>query len=120
MNTQLILQTVTAAYITAAYFTDTGESEQPDADAELALSAQFRAAETCADFLAQCADFLPAYSGTWDSFGHDLWLTRNRHGAGFWDRGQGVIWAALSDIARYMGGQTLVQGDDGFIYFEST
>jgi len=75
VNTCSILNTVTAAYIAAAYFTDTGEPDQPDASAELALSARFRAAETCADFLAQCEALLPEYLGTWDSFGHDLWLT---------------------------------------------
>jgi hypothetical protein len=113
-----ILSTVTRAYIAAAYFTDTGEPEQPDVNAELSLDAQFRAAETCADFLAQCSELLPEYPGSWDSFGHDLWLTRNRHGIGFWDRGHGAIGDKLTDIAYGMGSQTLVQGDDGFVYFE--
>jgi hypothetical protein len=38
-----------------------------------------------------------------DMIGHDLWLTRNGHGAGFWDRGYGEIGDKLSDIARKMG-----------------
>ena len=25
----------------------------------------------------------------WEQAGHDFWLTRNGHGAGFWDRGAG-------------------------------
>lgn len=29
--------------------------------------------------------------------GHDFWLTRNGHGAGFWDRGLGDIGKVLSD-----------------------
>jgi hypothetical protein len=36
--------------------------------------------------------------------GHDLWLTRNRHGAGFWDRGlPKAVGEALSTAARNMG-----------------
>lgn len=40
-----------------------------------------------------------------NQMGHDLWLTRNGHGAGFWDRPE--IWGdcadVFSDIARSMG-----------------
>jgi hypothetical protein len=50
---------------------------------------------------------------------HDFWLTRNHHGAGFWD----------GDYPRYMGEKltelshkfrevTPIVGDDGKIYFE--
>ncbi len=40
--------------------------------------------------------------------GHDLWLTRNRHGVGFWDRDKGTYGSAetrdaLDAIARDMG-----------------
>lgn len=41
----------------------------------------------------ECADFYNANRETWerggwrdDQAGHDFYLTRNRHGAGFWDR----------------------------------
>lgn len=47
--------------------------------------------------------------------GHDLWLTRNGHGAGFWDAGAGDVGEYLSDMARPMGEQTLYVGDDGRI-----
>ena len=50
--------------------------------------------------------------------GHDLWLTRNGHGAGFWDRGLGEIGDKLSDIARGMGEKHLYKGDDGKIYLD--
>jgi hypothetical protein len=39
--------------------------------------------------------------------GHDFWLTRNRHGAGFWDRGLGERGDWLSDIARAYGDAVL-------------
>lgn len=35
--------------------------------------------------------------------GHDFFLTRNGHGAGFWDRGLGALGTRLSDSARPYG-----------------
>ena len=55
----------------------------------------------------------------WQYAGHDLWLTGNHHGAGFWDR-RGVSKAvgdALTKAAHELGGVDLYVGDDGKIYF---
>ena len=38
-----------------------------------------------------------------DQIGHDFWLTRNRHGAGFWDRGLGDKGKKLTNIAHSFG-----------------
>lgn len=46
---------------------------------------------------------------------HDFWLTRNRHGAGFWDRGYGPVGDALSDAAHVYGSVDLLPCDDGMI-----
>lgn len=50
--------------------------------------------------------------------GHDLWLTRNRHGTGFWDREE--LWSPnsreLTERAHAMGEVNLLVGDDGFIH----
>ncbi len=35
--------------------------------------------------------------------GHDFWLTRVGHGAGFWDRGNGELGERLADAARAAG-----------------
>lgn len=43
--------------------------------------------------------------------GHDLWLTRNGHGAGFWDRGLGELGDRLTDAAHKMGGRPCFVGD---------
>lgn len=48
--------------------------------------------------------------------GHDLCLTRNGHGAGFWDRGLGELGERLSVHARAIGESTLYVGDDGKLY----
>lgn len=45
--------------------------------------------------------------------GHDLWLTRNGHGSGYWDAGAGRIGDYLSDMARPLGEQLLYVDDDG-------
>lgn len=53
--------------------------------------------------------------------GHDLWLTRNRHGAGFWarDTSGGPVTAAgrrLTDAAHAMGPLDLYFGDDDKVH----
>ncbi len=54
-----------------------------------------------------------------ESVGHDLWLTRNHHGVGFWDRDYNKDAAQkLTDIAQSMGEQDVVEGDDGKLYLE--
>lgn len=46
--------------------------------------------------------------------GHDFWLTRNGHGAGFWDRGfKEEIGERLSETAREFGEVSLYITDDG-------
>lgn len=52
------------------------------------------------------------------NIGQDLWLTRNGHGVGFWDRGLGVFGTALTEVAEAIGPVDLYVGDDGEIYGE--
>lgn len=68
------------------------------------------------------ADGLPG-SDWWtdEQFGHDFWLTRNGHGAGFWDRHSGDTAEAragdvLSAMAKVYGSVDLYTGDDGKVY----
>jgi hypothetical protein len=54
----------------------------------------------------------------WGRAGHDFWLTRNGHGAGFWDgdwmpRGLG---RELTEASKPYGEYNLYVGDDGKIY----
>lgn len=48
--------------------------------------------------------------------GHDFWLTRNRHGAGFWDRDIGEAGQLLTDACAEFGEVYLYVGDDGKIH----
>ncbi len=45
---------------------------------------------------------------------HDLWLTENGHGAGFWDRGLGDLGQRLTDAAR--GREVFIHGAFGQIH----
>lgn len=47
---------------------------------------------------------------------HDFWLSRNGHGAGFFDRGSQPFWRHLQAAARAEGCRDLYVGDDGRIY----
>jgi hypothetical protein len=48
-----------------------------------------------------------------DSSGHDFALTRNHHGAGFWDRGMGDLGDTLTDAAHPYGESTASITDGG-------
>lgn len=48
--------------------------------------------------------------------GYDFWLTRNGHGAGFWESEWGKPGAILDKAAKAFGEADLYVGDDGLIY----
>lgn len=52
-----------------------------------------------------CDDTSTAYS--WSDAGHDFALTRNGHGAGYWDRGLGTIGDLLTEAAKTYGESSL-------------
>lgn len=57
----------------------------------------------------------------WHYLGHDLWLTQQGHGTGFWDRdygGEDWIGEALSKGAKKLGERYIVVGDDGQLYMD--
>lgn len=50
--------------------------------------------------------------------GHDFALTRNGHGAGFWDRGLGRNGDLLTEYSRAYGEVNCYIGDDGYVYLD--
>lgn len=67
-----------------------------------------------------CPNFDTApYDGLFAHFGYDFWLTRNGHGAGFWDGdwivGMDDIGDELTKIAEKFGEVYLYIGDDGLV-----
>lgn len=55
--------------------------------------------------------------GNEEQHGHDFWLTRNGHGAGFWDRGYpDDIHSRLTESAHSFGEQHVFAAGDGTVY----
>lgn len=54
-----------------------------------------------------------------DMVGHDFWLTRNGHGAGFWDRGLGERGTWLTDMSEPFGTAHLWVNNSGEVEYES-
>lgn len=118
-----------ASYIeTALWATNDDDGSPLDsakyADAELADSTLERFKADCAAFSAKYAAIVAELDDSvLRSFPpdthipHDFWLTRNGHGAGFWDgdypKAQGD---ALTALAHSFGECDLYVGDDGKVY----
>lgn len=80
------------------------------------------APDTLRQMLADCVRFRAENAAdlreldTDEQAGHDFWLTREGHGTGFWDRGNGALGERLSEAARRFGEFGLIVGDDGMIH----
>lgn len=77
--------------------------------------------ETVRDSKKDVASFIKKAKGLLDDMedtdiGHDFWLTRCGHGAGFWDRDLGDVGDKLTKIAESFGEENPYVGDDGKIY----
>jgi transposase-like protein len=74
----------------------------------------------CAEFSKQAGDLLKdkITSEDWWDIGHNFWLTRNGHGAGFWDSDnyEKEIGQKLTEISKKFGEKSPYIGDDGKIY----
>ena len=113
------------AYIECALWSSTNmDTEKPLDDdygvGDIADEALTRMAIECEDFQQLAEPVLaeayqqPGYGPA--QAGHDFWLTRNRHGAGFWDRGLGETGEKLTQMAKWAGPVDLYVGDDGKVY----
>lgn len=127
---QKYLDDMLASYIECALWSTTDTSTEsggfpldnnygPD---DLSPECERQMREDCESFLTIA---WPIVDGSiWscaEQVGHDFWLTRNGHGAGFWDRySLGHEYAEegdrLTKIAKTFGEVTLVVGDDGVIH----
>lgn len=130
LDTSLARETVarldlfTRGYIEAAMWTLTDE----DGHSLDYLGLHDIAEETIETAIRECRDFQTAYRAdldaateelgrTDDYHGHDFWLTRNHHGAGFWDRGYSpALDKRLTDAAHVAGEANWYVGDDGLVY----
>ncbi len=117
MNLNRDVDAFTLAYIEAIFFTEAGPDSEEMADKTWTDFAP----ETLAAIVADCAKFqagndLAGYPLA--NAGHDFWLTRNGHGAGFWENDFGTEeqCTALTAASKAFGECNLYVGDDGQIY----
>lgn len=118
MNRTQLREFVTA-YMECALWSSTDDDGDPlDASYDLTdvvPTARRAMMRDCLNFI-DANDTLLSQAGTPVQNGHDYWLTRNHHGAGFWDRGYGKVGDALTAAAHPDGPRDLYIGDDGRIY----
>lgn len=120
----------TTAYIEAMLWAETSgvdEEERPDERSDASFqdhgfTATDLAPETLDRIKADCAKFQaehgPLIELNLTGAGHDFWLTRQGHGAGFWDGD----WPdpdgdTLTEACKAYGELYPYVGDDGLIYF---
>ena len=119
----------TQAYIECLLWSENDADDEPlDACfsiADFSDEALKRIQQDCEDFQNKYADLLakayelyePLYDYTPQArAGHDFWLTRQGHGAGFWDRNLEEIGDELTMAAKSFGELYPYVGDDGKIY----
>jgi hypothetical protein len=114
------------AYVECALWSSTDENGEPLDGSygpdDLSTEALKSMREDCDDFIQGAENDLLALRVSFkdgmtpEQAGHDFWLTRNRHGAGFWDRGLGEVGDRLTAMAHPYGSSDLYVGDDGLIY----
>lgn len=106
------------AYVEAALWSSTDDDGDP---LDSNYNAGDIALETLERMQCDCNGFSDANSDDigdrLEQAGHDFWLTRNGHGAGFWD-GDWPEEAGdrLTEAAKRLGEFNLYVGDDGVIY----
>lgn len=112
------------SYLETALWSSTDESDELGGESldknysvsDFSDEAIKQAIKDCESFQEHLADQL-SEAGNSEQNGHDFWLTRNRHGAGFWDRGYpDEIGDALTEGAHAYGETNAYVGDDGQIY----
>ncbi len=116
------LSAFVTAYLECALWSSTEVSEDGDMGEcldenygveDFAPEALAAAVKDCEDFQEANADDLADIDD--EQAGHDFWLTRNRHGAGFWDRGLGDVGDRLTEAAHAYGSVDLY-AHDGKVY----
>ncbi len=116
----------TQGYIEAAFFCDTGSSDNGDLEnvavCNLSPEAWATIHADCAAFQAskayQAAEAADFEGNDAEHAGRDFWYTRNGHGVGFWDGDWDEHGDALAAEAQKHRETGLYLGDDGLIYLE--
>lgn len=117
-----MIDTITHHYLICALWSSSGEDgeglDYGRGISDIAPETRTQARDDVSNFVAllqregiNWQDAMPP-----EQFGHDFWLTRNGHGAGFWDRGLDALGETLTKCADTFGAVDLYVGDDGKVY----
>jgi hypothetical protein len=113
------------AYIDCALWSSSDDSGEP---LDQNYSPDDIHPDSLRDIEAVCRDFYDAWSEVWQGAhrptqwnddqiaGYDFWLTRNRHGAGFWDGDWSTVGYDLTTACKPYGGAYIYVGDDGMLH----
>lgn len=116
------VKAVVDGYLSAALWTATNGNDEPldqlgFTTEDFDYDSQMEAQSICLGFVTACQWVLGGIED--EQIGHDLWLTRNHHGTGFWDRGLGSVGDQLAAVASVFGEDTVYVGDDHKLHFEN-
>jgi hypothetical protein len=111
------METFLQSYIGTALWSSLDDDDEPF---DNNYSIEDLAPETIAKMKADCDKFCAENAADIADnealAGHDFWLTRNRHGAGFWDGDWPEAGERLTAASYKFGEVNLYVGDDGLIY----
>lgn len=113
----------TKAFIEAMFFTESGDNLKDAGINEISAELMDKITKECKEFQKEAGDLIQDkycnYKGcTVEEYaGHDFWLTRNGHGAGFWDGDWAEPTATkLYELSKRFGQMDVYLGDDGMVY----
>ncbi len=114
---QATLDHFTRQYIETLIWSESNDSGEP---LDSLYSADDLSSETLKAIKEDCEDFQQSHGGMFkdneEQAGHDFCLTRNGHGAGFWDGDWPEHGKALTEACEPYGTMGLYVGDDGLVY----
>jgi len=131
MISERVLEDFFNAYVEAALWSSNDESDEQGGEPldanygpeDISQETEDEMVSDCKKFLDRAWEFIKEAPDQINGYpkiemaGHDFWLTRNGHGAGFGDRDWPKnIDDALRKIAKKFGEYNLYVGDDGQIY----
>ncbi len=125
------LDAFVSGYKDAALFSSTNplHDEDPENEKEMLDDTEYEISEeTISFFQEQCAEFMKKNAAvlqevvsekySLEKAGGDFWLTRNHHGAGFWDRDLGEAGKKLTEAAHRFSEDNLWVDDEKLIRSE--
>lgn len=117
------------SYLETALWSSTDENDEAlDKNysiRDIARESVARAKKDCVEFIRKAGDETielaleeSRANDPYSTLGHDFWLTRNHHGAGFWDGDYPSTGDKLTAISEKFGEAWPYVGDDGKVYID--